>query len=223
MKPRPSHLLLLLLPLALGACRSAAPDIVSGGGDAGADENWLCEAATGDGWECRQAPAGAARSVRPAVAAPTPATPAPRPPQPPAPPPPAQRPPLEAPVPAAEASSAEPEPPPAATPAQLPADALAGVPATHYAIQLIALNSASALREFVAERQLSGTTQVRVESDGRVLFALLAGTYPTREAAARAMVEMGPEALALNPWLRTVGDLRAAIARADRRAGAESP
>ena len=126
-------------------------------------------------------------------------------------------------MPAAEASSAEPEPPPAAAPAQLPADALAGVPATHYAIQLIALHSASALREFVAERQLSGTTQVRVESDSRVLFALLAGTYPTREAAARAMVEMGPEALALNPWLRTVGDLRAAIARADQRAGAELP
>ena len=221
MKPRSSHLLLLLLPLALSACRSAAPDIVSGGGDAGANENWLCEAATGDGWACRQAPAGTARRVRPAVAAPTPATPAPRPPQPPARPVSAPRPPPEAP--ADEARSVEVEPLPAATPAPLPTDALAGVPATHYAIQLIALNSSSALRKFVAERQLSGTTQVRVESDGRVLFALLAGTYPTREAAARAMVEMGPEALALNPWLRTVGDLRAAIARADQRAGAESP
>ena len=219
MKPSPSHLLVLLLPLALGACRSAAPDIVSGGGDAGADENWLCEAAASDGWACRQAPAGAARRVRPAVAAPTPATPAPRPPQ--AQPVPAPRPPLEA---TADApSSAEPEPLPAATPAPLPAAALADVPATHYAIQLIALNSASALREFVADRQLSGTTPVRVESDGRVLFALLAGTYPTREAAARAMVEMGPEALALNPWLRTVGDLRAAIARADQLAGAGPP
>ena len=213
MKPRPSHLLVLLLPLALGACRSAAPDIVSGGGDAGADENWLCEAAAGDGWECRQAPAGAAPSVRPAVA--------PAPDRPPAPPVSAPHPPLEAP--AAAASSAEPEPLPAAAPAPLPADALAGVPATHYAIQLIALNSASALREFVAQRQLSGTTPVRVESDGRVLFALLAGTYPTREAAARAMVEMGPDALALNPWLRTVGDLRAAIARAHQLAGAGSP
>ena len=213
MKPRHPYLLLLLLPLALGACRSAAPDIVSGGGDAGADENWLCEAAASDGWECRQAPAGAARRVRPAVA------PAPRPPQPP--PVPAPRPPLEA---TADApSSAAPEPLPAVTPAPLPADALGGVPATHYAIQLIALNSATALREFVAQRQLSGTTPVRVESDGRVLFALLAGTYPTREAAARAMVEMGPEALALNPWLRTVGDLRAAIARADQLAGAELP
>ena len=216
MKPRHPYLLLLLLPLALGACRSAAPDIVSGGGDAGADENWLCEAAASDGWACRQAPAGAARRVPPA-AAPAPATPAPRPPQPPAPPA-TPRPPLEAR--ADTTSSAEPEP---LAPAPLPADALAGVPATHYAIQLIALNSASALREFVAQRQLSGTTPVRVESDGRVLFALLAGTYPTREAAARAMVEMGPEALALNPWLRTVGDLRAAIARADQLAGAELP
>ena len=88
-------------------------------------------------------------------------------------------------------------------------------PATHYAVQLIALGSEQALREFVAERQLVDATPVRVENGGRLHYALLAGVYPNRAAAERAVAAMAPALRALRPWIRSIDNLRKAMARAD--------
>ena len=97
---------------------------------------------------------------------------------------------------------------------------LAAAPATHYAVQLIAFGTEQALREFMAERELADMTPVRVENSGRLRFALLAGIYPDRAAADRAVAALAPALRALEPWVRSVDNLRAAIARANRLADA---
>lgn len=107
-----------------------------------------------------------------------------------------------------------------AEPSSTSAGPLFDVPATHYAVQLIALRSEQALRDFVAERKLADTTTVRVENGGRLHFALLAGVHPSRAAARRAVAAMAPALQALGPWIRSIGNLREAMARADRLAEA---
>lgn len=206
---RTTPLPLLLLALAVGACRTAAPVDVVGSG-AGGDGGWLCEPAADRGWACTQA---AAPGDREAVApvAPDAATAPPAPSATKAGPPPApsvvQR------TAGAEAEQTKPASPAAAAPAM--PDRLAGVPATHYAVQLIALKSAAALRAFMAEAQLADMTVVRVENGGVLHHALLAGVYASRTEADRAVAALAPALQALEPWARTVASLRAAMARAD--------
>lgn len=205
-----------LLALAVGACRGTAPVDVMGSGP-GTDDDWQCLPAPDGGWACTRE-SGAAEA--PVVAAPAAAAPAPAPPAPP----------REAPrAELSEARAAAPPPPARAVPQRTPAPAapplakpalLADVPATHYAVQLIALQSEAALDGFVAERQLGAMTRVRVESGGRLHFALLAGVYPSRQAADRAVAALAPALRALKPWVRTVASLQAAIARADALAPA---
>lgn len=211
-----------LLALAVGACRGAAPVDVMGSGP-GTDDDWQCLPAPDGGWACTresgaaEAKAGVNEAPVAAVlstAAPTPAPPAP---------------PREAPraelgeerpaAPPSPAPAAQRTPAPAAPPPTEPA-LLADVPATHYAVQLIALQSEAALDGFVAERQLGAMTRVRVESGGRLHFALVAGVYPSRGQADQAVAELTPALRALKPWVRTVGSLQAAMARADALARA---
>ena len=97
---------------------------------------------------------------------------------------------------------------------------MASAPPTHYAVQLIALQSQAALEAFVAERQLGHMMRVRVASGGRLHFALLAGIYPSRQEADQAVAALAPALRALKPWVRTVGSLQAAMAEADARASA---
>lgn len=211
-----------LLALAVGACRGTAPVDVMGSGP-GTDDDWQCRPAPDGGWACtRESVAAEAADgveapvvVAPPAAAPVPAAPAA---------------PREAPrAEPGEARAAAPPPPARAVPQQrqrpaAPALAetalLANVPATHYAVQLIALQSEAALDGFVAERQLGAMTRVRVESGGRLHFALVAGVYPSRGQADQAVAALPPALRALKPWVRTVGSLQAAMARADALAQA---
>lgn len=209
-----------LLALAVGACRGAAPVDVMGSGP-GTDDDWQCRPAPDGGWACTRESGAAEAGVNetPVAAVPPAAASAP------APPAPREAPraelgetrPVAAPLPARTVPQRTPAPaaPPPAKPAFL-----ADVPATHYAVQLIALQSETALDGFVAERQLGAMTRVRVESGGRLHFALLAGVYPSRGQADQAVAALAPALRALKPWVRTVGSLQAAMARADALARA---
>ena len=210
-----------LLALAVGACRGTAPVDVMGSGP-GTDDDWQCLPAPDGGWACTRESGSTEAGVdeAPVAAAPPAASPAPAPP---APPREAQRAELGETRPAAPPSPARTVPPrtpaPTVPPPAKPA-LLADVPATHYAVQLIALQSEAALDGFVAERQLGAMTRVRVESGGRLHFALLAGVYPSRRQADQAVAALAPALRALKPWVRTVGSLQAAMARADALAQA---
>ena len=206
-----------LLAFAVSACRGAAPVDVMGSGP-GTDDDWQCRPAPDGGWACTRESGAAEAGVNetPAAAVPPAAASAPAPPAP-----------REAPraelgeelpaAPLSPAPAAQRTPAPAA-PAE--PSLLADVPTTHYAVQLIALQSEAALDGFVAERQLGAMTRVRVESGGRLHFALLAGVYPSRGQADQAVAALAPALRALKPWVRTVGSLQAAIARADALARA---
>ena len=188
--------LLPLLAFLVASCRGAVPEDVVG--SPGAPEDWLCEPAPDGGWACTRGADNAeantaARRPPPSSSAITPAEPLEN----------AGRPPA---LPTGQSATS--------------AIGLIDAPATHYAVQLIALGSEQALRDFVAQRQLAGMKQVRVESRGRLHFALLAGVHPTRAAAERAVAAMAPALQALGPWIRSVGNLRQAMARADRLAEA---
>ena len=166
-------------------------------GSPGGPEDWLCEPAPDGGWACTRGTDNA--EANPATRRPPPSSSAITPAEP-----------LDAARPAA----------PQTGQSATSAIGLIDAPATHYAVQLIALGSEQALRDFVAQRQLAGMTQVRVENRGRLHFALLAGVHPTRAAAERAVAAMAPALQALEPWIRSVGNLRQAMARADRLAEA---
>lgn len=185
--------LLPLLALALASCRGGPPvDVV---GSAGAPDDWLCDPAPDGGWACVRGTSSA--DAEPATRRPS-----------------ARPPPAEA---AQHASGRR------SQTAERSSDSAAGwvdAPASHYAVQLIALGSEQALRDFVAERQLADMAQVRVENGGRLHYALLAGVHPTRAAAERAVAAMAPALRALGPWIRSVDNLRQAMARADRLAEA---
>ena len=162
---------------------------------AGWPDDWLCDPAPDGGWACVRGTSGTdAETTARRLSA--------------------RRPPAE---PAQDAGG------PRARVSEQPSDRAEGLidaPASHYAVQLIALGSEQALRDFVAERQLVDMAQVRVENGGRLRFVLVAGVHPTRAAAERAVAAMAPALRALGPWIRSVDNLRQAMARAESLAEA---
>lgn len=193
--------LLPLLALTLASCRGVAP--VGGvGSGAGAPQDWLCKPAPDGGWVCMREAASTAVPTARRLAGPASAAKAESP---------------------ANGGAVRDVPLPRLGRAErfsANSAGLAAAPATHYAVQLIAFGTEQALREFMAERELADMTPVRVENSGRLHFALLAGIYPDRAAADRAVAALAPALRALEPWVRSVGNLRAAIARANRLADA---
>ncbi len=95
------------------------------------------------------------------------------------------------------------------------ASALGELPAHFYAVQIVAMSSMEALESFQHEHQLGGILAARVEADGAVYYVLLLGIYETL-ADAKAAAASRPESLmAVNPWIRKLGPLQAAVRRAD--------
>lgn len=207
--------------LALPACRGQAP--AEALGTPTSPGSWFCHASTSGGWACRRNAA-----VDEPVPTPPPATraeaapPTPRPQPPPQPDAPAIEPPPAAP--------AVPAPQPAPAAAALPlyrqlAQQTAGeqslleLPAGFYAVQLLAMSSAEDLALFVTERQLQGTTSVRVERGGDIYHVLLAGVYADGEAAEQAALSLEAELDGVEPWVRPLRTLHSAMRRADEIAG----
>ena len=172
------------------------------------DDDWFCEPAEDGGWDCVQDPERVAnprpvRLPKPLFTDPSPSSPEP-----------------------VQTLALPPEVPPQAS-SVLPLyqqlsfqpegpTALTDLPATFYAIQLIALSSREDLEQFIADNNLPVMSGAMVERDGERFYALLAGIYTDRETAERAARSLPDELRAHGPWVRSMESLQAAIERAEQ-------
>jgi septal ring-binding cell division protein DamX len=93
---------------------------------------------------------------------------------------------------------------------------LEALPSGHYTIQLAAMFRHADLAPLLARDDVGDAFVAEVELDGTLYHALLTGVYDS-EAAAVAAIERLPDDLrALEPWVRPVGSLQQANARAQR-------
>ena len=172
------------------------------------DDDWFCEPAEDGGWDCVQDPERVAnprpvRLPKPLFANPGPSGPEPgRTLAPPTEPPPRDSPAL----PLYRQIAFQPEGP----------TALADLPGSFYAIQLIAMSSREDLEQFIADNDLPMMSGAVVERDGERFYALLAGIYTDRETAERAARSL-PDALSAHgPWVRSMASLQAAMKLAEQ-------
>lgn len=216
----------LALFIVLGALSGCGGDRTSAGplGQAAGEGNWFCEMAeNGEDWDCIQ-DAELARSPKPTR------LPGPKPTDQPAPDEPG-------PVAAAEVTGligmAPPEAPSsvatpmtdeatAPEPIQVDSDTdtevdagteLLDLPASHYALQVLAMSSASQLQDFIASNELAGAVTARVERNGELYYVLLLGVYDTLELAEQASLELPAPLHSNEAWIRSVGSLQNAVLR----------
>lgn len=90
------------------------------------------------------------------------------------------------------------------------------LPSSYWTVQLIALSSARELQGFITTLQLDGLIGAMIKTDGRTYYVALLGVYETR-AAAQLAADERPESLSrYQPYIRSLGSLQAAMARADQ-------
>lgn len=184
--------------------------------------NWFCQlGAEGQGWQCVQDPE-LAEDPRPERLPDPPAEP--------------ESAPTDLPV-RAEPPSADPQPesdvedigsrelPDFARLAYRPPQpvSLMELPKRFYAVQVLAAASRDELERFTRRHQLEGLSSARVERDGELYYVLLLGVYETLETARTVIAGLPPPLAALAPWVRPVGSLQAAMARADALAQSAPP
>jgi len=92
--------------------------------------------------------------------------------------------------------------------------ALADLPSDFYTIQLLAMNSRSELEVYVQEAGVPGMSAAPVELNGALYYALLLGVYESRANAERALQGLPAAFADLNPWIRSLKSLQAAMTRA---------
>ncbi len=85
--------------------------------------------------------------------------------------------------------------------------------AEHYAVQLIALESEQAVAGLAERLAIPELLRVRVESGGRFFHVLLVGPFAERPDAASAASRLVRRMPSLEPWVRSVGALQAAVRR----------
>ena len=85
--------------------------------------------------------------------------------------------------------------------------------AEHYAVQLIALESEQAVAGLAEQLAIPGLLRVRLESGGRFFHVLLVGPFAERLDAASAASGVVRRMPSLEPWVRSVGTLQAAVRR----------
>lgn len=124
----------------------------------------------------------------------------------------------------ARAGSAEPAPPPAVPasgitaarmPAPTPAPAekdpvtLLELPEDHYAVQLIAMQDVTRVKEYASSNGIENPIIVTTRDQGRDWHVLLLGTYDELENAEQAKREWeGTRLLKVKPWIRKLGPLQ---------------
>ena len=87
-------------------------------------------------------------------------------------------------------------------------------PADHFAVQLIAVESAAAAAAFAAQLDVPGLHQVRLDSRGRLFHVLVVGAFRLRSEADAVAARLGKQLPLPEPWVRPVGTLQAAMKRA---------
>ena len=93
---------------------------------------------------------------------------------------------------------------------------LEDLPSSYWTVQLIALSSARELQGFMSTLQMDGLTGAMIKTNDRIFYVALLGVYETRAAAQLAAKER-PESLSrYQPYVRSLGSLQAAMARAEQ-------
>jgi septal ring-binding cell division protein DamX len=92
---------------------------------------------------------------------------------------------------------------------------LAQLPREFYAVQVLATNTRQALEAFVERHGIAGVSAARVERDGELYYVLLLGVYESLDIARRAVAELPRPFQDHTPWIRPLGSLQSAMARAD--------
>ena len=119
------------------------------------------------------------------------------------------------PVPAAPpVAKRETAPAPAPAPANGRGQSVLDWPPEHFAVQLVALESAQAASAFAAEAGVPRLRQERIESGGRFFHVFVVGPFARRREAQATAARLAQRLPPPEPWVRPVGTLQAAIRRA---------
>lgn len=105
-------------------------------------------------------------------------------------------------------------PPPAAANDSTMPRRVGDLPNDFVAPQLIAFASVEQAENWLGTQPFRDAILARVEANGEIRFAVIAGIYPS-EASARSELSWLPQDLRDSMWLRPVSNLKAAIARAE--------
>lgn len=112
--------------------------------------------------------------------------------------------------PAQETVPTEPAPPLVATDDQ----SLRAAPGDYFAVQLAAMSSRAGADQYLREHGLDDAHVALIESGGRDYAVVIYGVYPTRAAAVAAADKRPASLRRLQPWIRRVSTLQAAMTRA---------
>ena len=95
--------------------------------------------------------------------------------------------------------------------------AVGALPAHFYAVQIVAMSSRAGLESFSNKHGLNPAASVRIETDGRLYHVLLLGIYETLADATAAVTSRPASLRTMQPWIRRLGPLQQAVARAKNR------
>jgi DamX protein len=80
--------------------------------------------------------------------------------------------------------------------------------ASQYVVQIVTLGSAKAVSTFIKTHGLQDCHSFRQQRDGKELFSLTCGLYPSREAALAAQSQLPSAVSAAKPYPRQIADIR---------------
>lgn len=80
--------------------------------------------------------------------------------------------------------------------------------ASQYVVQIVTLGSAKAVNTFIKTHRLEDCHSFRQQRDGKELFSLTCGLYPSREAALAAQSQLPSAVSAAKPYPRQIADIR---------------
>ena len=89
------------------------------------------------------------------------------------------------------------------------------LPGDFWAVQLIALNSETKLRDFMQSTQLDELTGAMIGVNGRTWYVALLGIYENRDLAEQAAARRPMALQRYEPYIRSVASLQAAMVDAD--------
>ena len=89
------------------------------------------------------------------------------------------------------------------------------LPGDFWAVQLIALNSQTQLRDFMRSTQLDELTGAMIGVNGRTWYVALLGIYENRDLAEQAAAQRPMALQRYEPYIRSVASLQAAMIDAD--------